>query len=126
MMAQQKDGIDRRQLLLGAPVAGAVAMMPSFGSAGRVDPHVKWFEAWKGADARACEGANDIDFTGKDWLERERLGILIANTVAETPAGIQAQWEWLDADFGYLTEDMLGEQYGAFFRVLKAGMERLA
>lgn len=115
--------LGRRALLVGATLAGSIATM---GRAEASDPHPAWLAEWKAADARACDGKRDIEFDGADWKERERLGILIANTVAETPAGIQAQWEWLEADFGYLTDGMLGGEYEAFFRVLKAGMERMS
>lgn len=68
MMAQQKDGIDRRQLLLGAPVAGAVAIMPSFGSAGGDTPVMRLYREWRShwdwlnssATAGYDEGAFDL------------------------------------------------------------------
>lgn len=116
--------IDRRALLVGASLSGSIVTL-GLAVAANSDPHPAWLAKWKEADARACEGDHDVNYDSPDWKERDRLGALIANTVAETPAGIKAQWEWLDADFGYLTEDMLGGQYANFFRVLKAGMERL-
>lgn len=114
---------NRRQFLTGlalTPLAAPALSAP----AKPVDPIVGWLEEWQVTETD-CEQADEDSPEYHVALEEcDRLGLLICNATATTIEGASAQFQWLEACFGYIFRDQLGGGFERAFpnigRSLKA------
>ncbi|MGR3662337.1 MAG: hypothetical protein ACU0CA_14325 [Paracoccaceae bacterium] len=116
---------NRRRVLTGtalAPLAAPALSAP----AKPVDPIVGWFEEWQITETDCDQAAEDSPTYHVALEERDRLGLLICNATATTIEGASAQFQWLEACFGYIFRDQLGGGFDDSFPNIGRSLKALA